>query len=109
MSGKPTDDHEIPPEYPVTDPPSWRPCAKWPYAVHAFVPPRYELVAFDLPPSRDNPSRIVGWEIYSGPTFHDLVAKGELGDLRLGEATLNTAMADATRAWRDLQSHIEEK
>src|SRR5205085_2191796 len=69
------DTTEQPPEYPYSDPPTWHPCADWPYAVHAFVSPRYELIAFDLPPTRDSPT-VVGWEIYTGPQFQDLVVKG---------------------------------
>jgi hypothetical protein len=95
---------ETAPEYPITDPPIWRPCVNWPFAVHAFVPPRYELIAFDLPPCRDNPNRIVGWEIYSGPTFHDLVAKGEIAGLHVSSATIDTVMEHADRAWRRIRN-----
>jgi hypothetical protein len=80
------------------------PCVNWPFAVHAFVPPRYELIAFDLPPCRDNPNRIVGWEIYSGPTFHDLVAKGDIAGLHVSSATIDTVMEHANRAWRRIRN-----
>ncbi|NTA19860.1 hypothetical protein [Agrobacterium tumefaciens] len=36
----------------------------------------HELVAFDIPGVDSSPA-IIGWELFTGPKFNDLIAKGD--------------------------------
>lgn len=60
-------------------------------AEHAFVG-AFELVAFDIPANQHGP-RLIGWELFTGRRFLDLVTKGDA-------ASLDEAKAAAEAAYR---------
>jgi hypothetical protein len=57
-----------------------------------------ELVAFDIPATPAGGPRIIGWELFTGADFFDLVAKGDAGSFEAAKSAAEAAyLARAAR------------
>ncbi len=73
----------------------WRPDPEFWHAnraEHAIIG-GFELIAYDLPGSRQGEPRVVGWELFTGPDLHTLVDQGDT-------ETFEEAKAAAEAAYR---------
>ena len=48
----------------------WKPYTKFTMLQHVFIGAKYELFAFDIPPTANFPARDCGYEIFTGPKFN---------------------------------------
>ncbi len=89
----------------MTEPTSipWQPDPGFPNAnraEHAIIG-GFELIAYELPAAPSVSPRVIGWELFTGPDLHNLVARGDA-------ETFDAAKAAAEEALRSRQARKEQ-